>query len=121
MAKFLPDATEVNARILYWGIDGAGKRTTLDNVAAKLRPDHRGELTVELIDDRADLRAALLRDLAGTFRSLASDLAPPRAALFADEKDWPSEGRYDTSDFKKNFYGSDADAARGVGDPPEDF
>jgi hypothetical protein len=34
----------VNARILYWGIEGAGKRTNLQCVYAKLRPDHRGEM-----------------------------------------------------------------------------
>ena len=36
--------TEVNARIVYWGIAGAGKRTNLRVIHAKLRPDHRGEL-----------------------------------------------------------------------------
>jgi hypothetical protein len=35
---------EVNARIVYWGIEGAGKRTNLAVIHAKLRPDHRGEL-----------------------------------------------------------------------------
>jgi signal recognition particle receptor subunit beta len=45
MAKVIPEAAQVNARILYWGVDGAGKRTILEKVAAKLRPDHRGELT----------------------------------------------------------------------------
>ncbi len=35
---------EVNARIVYWGIEGAGKRTNLRVIHAKLRPDHRGEL-----------------------------------------------------------------------------
>ena len=44
MAKVAADATEVNARILYWGIEGAGKRTSLLEVGAKLRPDHRGQL-----------------------------------------------------------------------------
>jgi hypothetical protein len=34
----------VNARILYWGPPGAGKVTNLRNVAARLRPDHRGEM-----------------------------------------------------------------------------
>jgi signal recognition particle receptor subunit beta len=34
----------VNARILYWGAPGAGKVTNLRNVAARLRPDHRGEM-----------------------------------------------------------------------------
>lgn len=45
MAKIVGEAAEVNARIVYWGIEGAGKRTSLQQVAAKLRPDHRGELT----------------------------------------------------------------------------
>ena len=40
-----PDGTgDVNARIVYWGIEGAGKTTNLSAVHAKLRPDHRGEL-----------------------------------------------------------------------------
>ena len=34
----------VNARIVYWGVDGAGKRTNLEVIHQKLRPDHRGEL-----------------------------------------------------------------------------
>jgi hypothetical protein len=37
-------SAEVNARIVYWGIEGAGKRTNLEVIHAKLRPDHRGEL-----------------------------------------------------------------------------
>jgi mutual gliding-motility protein MglA len=37
-------AVEVNARIVYWGVEGAGKRTNLRVIHAKLRPDHRGEL-----------------------------------------------------------------------------
>ena len=44
MAKLDLEAQEVNARILYWGIDGAGKRTSLQGVFRKLRPDHRGEM-----------------------------------------------------------------------------
>jgi hypothetical protein len=35
---------EVNARIVYWGAPGVGKRTNLRVIHAKLRPDHRGEL-----------------------------------------------------------------------------
>jgi hypothetical protein len=35
---------EVNARIVYWGVQGAGKLTNLRVIHAKLRPDHRGEL-----------------------------------------------------------------------------
>lgn len=37
-------STAVNARILYWGIEGAGKRTNLQQIHGKLRPDHRGDL-----------------------------------------------------------------------------
>jgi len=37
-------ASAVNARIVYWGAEGAGKRTNLRVIHAKLRPDHRGEL-----------------------------------------------------------------------------
>lgn len=35
---------EVKARIVYWGIDGAGKTTNVRTIHAKLRADHRGEL-----------------------------------------------------------------------------
>jgi signal recognition particle receptor subunit beta len=45
MAKVTPEAAEVNARILYWGIDGAGKRSSLRGVYTKLRPDHRGKMS----------------------------------------------------------------------------
>jgi signal recognition particle receptor subunit beta len=45
MAKVTPEAAEVNARILYWGIEGAGKRTSLRGVYTKLRPDHRGKVS----------------------------------------------------------------------------
>jgi hypothetical protein len=36
---------EVNARIVYWGVEGAGKLTNLRVIHSKLRPDHRGELS----------------------------------------------------------------------------
>jgi signal recognition particle receptor subunit beta len=39
-----PDPSAVNARIVYWGAEGAGKRTNLRVIHAKLRADHRGEL-----------------------------------------------------------------------------
>jgi signal recognition particle receptor subunit beta len=39
--------SQVNARILLWGIEGAGKTTTLETIHAKLRPDLRGELHKE--------------------------------------------------------------------------
>ena len=44
MAKVSRDATEVNARILYWGCEGSGKSANLSAAFAKLRPDHRGEI-----------------------------------------------------------------------------
>ena len=39
--------SEVNARILLWGIEGSGKTTTLETIHAKLREDLRGELRRE--------------------------------------------------------------------------
>lgn len=44
MAKVSADRAQVNARIVYWGIEGAGKRTSLETVQAKLRADHRGQI-----------------------------------------------------------------------------
>src|SRR3972149_3233601 len=44
MANRRLDAAVVNARILYWGCEGAGKSTNLHVASAKLRPDHRGEI-----------------------------------------------------------------------------
>lgn len=44
MSEFGRAADEVNARIVYWGIEGAGKLTNLQVIHSKLRPDHRGEL-----------------------------------------------------------------------------
>jgi signal recognition particle receptor subunit beta len=38
------DSGEVNARIVYWGIEGSGKSTCIQVIAEKLRTDHRGEL-----------------------------------------------------------------------------
>ncbi len=46
MAKISSRDSQVNARIVYWGIEGAGKTTNLHAAFAKLRPDHRGELRV---------------------------------------------------------------------------
>jgi signal recognition particle receptor subunit beta len=43
---------EVDARIVYWGIEGSGKSTNLRVIHAKLRPDHRGRL--EQIPTRLD-------------------------------------------------------------------
>jgi signal recognition particle receptor subunit beta len=44
MAKMSREAAEVRARIVYWGIEGAGKTENLRAAFAKLRPDHRGDL-----------------------------------------------------------------------------
>ena len=47
MAKLNPDETVVNARIIYWGIEGAGKTANLQSVYQKLRSDSRGEIVRE--------------------------------------------------------------------------
>lgn len=44
MAHLTRDRTEVNARIVFWGIAGAGVSTNLSVIRDKLRADHRGEL-----------------------------------------------------------------------------
>ena len=44
MAELSGSASEVNARVVYWGIEGSGKSTNLSAVYAKLRPDHRSEI-----------------------------------------------------------------------------
>jgi len=44
MAKVSREAAEVNARIVYWGIEGSGKTANLRTAFAKLRSDHRGEI-----------------------------------------------------------------------------
>jgi hypothetical protein len=46
MAEVNRESGTVNARILYWGIAGAGKSANLRMIHQKLRPDHRGELQV---------------------------------------------------------------------------
>ncbi len=44
MTQGASDPSAVNARIVYWGAEGVGKKTNLRVIHAKLRPDHRGEL-----------------------------------------------------------------------------
>jgi signal recognition particle receptor subunit beta len=46
MAEVNRDSGTVNARIIYWGVEGSGKSTNLRVIHQKLRPDHRGELQV---------------------------------------------------------------------------
>jgi signal recognition particle receptor subunit beta len=40
-------AGEVDARVVYWGIEGCGKTTNLEAVHARLRPDHRSAIRHE--------------------------------------------------------------------------
>ena len=44
MAHLTPDRKQVNARIAFWGIAGAGVSSNLRVIYQKLRSDHRGEL-----------------------------------------------------------------------------
>jgi signal recognition particle receptor subunit beta len=44
MAEANAERREVNARIVYWGVEGAGKVSNLRAIHGKLRPDHRGRL-----------------------------------------------------------------------------
>jgi len=44
MAELSAERAEVNARIVYWGCEGAGTSSNLAHVHRKLRTDHRGEL-----------------------------------------------------------------------------
>jgi hypothetical protein len=44
VAHLTPDRKQVNARIVYWGIPGAGVSMNLRVIHDKLRADHRGEL-----------------------------------------------------------------------------
>jgi signal recognition particle receptor subunit beta len=45
MARASRDKSEVNARIVYWGVEGCGKTANLKAIYANLRADHRGELS----------------------------------------------------------------------------
>ena len=44
MAEANAEGAVVNARIVFWGIEGSGKTANLEAIFAKLRPDHRGEM-----------------------------------------------------------------------------
>jgi signal recognition particle receptor subunit beta len=44
MTEANAEGAVVNARIVYWGIQGSGKTANLQAIFAKLRPDHRGEM-----------------------------------------------------------------------------
>ena len=44
MARLNDDSSTVNARIVYWGVEGAGKTANLHMAHSRLRPDHREEV-----------------------------------------------------------------------------
>jgi signal recognition particle receptor subunit beta len=44
MAEIRSGDTQVDARVVYWGVEGSGKTTNLNAVFSKLRPDHRSDL-----------------------------------------------------------------------------
>jgi signal recognition particle receptor subunit beta len=44
MAEIQTGDTQVDARVVYWGVEGSGKTTNLNAVFSKLRPDHRSDL-----------------------------------------------------------------------------
>ena len=52
MAKVSREASEVNARIVYWGIEGAGKTTNLQAAYEKLVKAELSAARVELHVER---------------------------------------------------------------------
>jgi len=76
-------ADVVDARILYWGIAGAGKSANLEYIHGKLRPDHRGDLQrVAAPDDPGacyELLPIELGKISGV-RTRLQVVAPPGAA-----------------------------------------
>jgi len=86
MAETNAERGEVNARIVYWGIEGSGKSTNLQAIHAKLRPDHRGRL--EQVPTRLDPSAVYdrlpieLGEIAG-LRTRIQIVAVPGAAEHA--------------------------------------
>jgi hypothetical protein len=52
MAEHRTGESQVDARVVYWGVDGSGKTTNLKAIFAKLRPDHRS--VVQEIPTRFD-------------------------------------------------------------------
>ncbi len=73
---------EVNARVVYWGIEGSGKSSNLRAVYAKLRSDHRSE--VREVPSRFDPSVSYeilpieLGEIAGV-RTQIQIVAPPGA------------------------------------------
>jgi signal recognition particle receptor subunit beta len=83
MAKMSSDETAVNARILYWGIDGAGKTANLHSIHRKLRADHRGEIQREstLIDPAVEYETlAIELGEVGGLKTRIQMIAVPGAA-----------------------------------------
>ncbi len=83
MAKVSREASEVNARIVYWGIEGAGKTTNLRAAYEKLRADHRRE--IKEVPTRLDptvsyeMLPITLGDIAGVRTQLELIAVPGRA------------------------------------------
>ncbi len=83
MAKVSREASEVNARIVYWGIEGAGKTTNLRAAYEKLRADHRRE--IKEVPTRLDptvsyeMLPITLGDIAGVRTQLEMIAVPGRA------------------------------------------
>ncbi len=83
MAKISREASEVNARIVYWGIEGAGKTTNLQAAYEKLRADHRRE--IKEVPTRLDptvsyeMLPITLGDIAGVRTQLEMIAVPGRA------------------------------------------
>ncbi|MEE2679465.1 MAG: ADP-ribosylation factor-like protein [Myxococcota bacterium] len=83
MARVNASTSAVNARIVYWGVQGAGKTTNLRTAHTRLRPDHRGQ--VREIASRLD--AAIqheelpitLGEVAGTRTQIEMVTVPGRA------------------------------------------
>jgi signal recognition particle receptor subunit beta len=82
MAELSEGASEVNARVVYWGIEGSGKSTNLQAIYARLRPDHRSE--VRQVPTRFDPSVSYemlpieLGEIAGV-RTRLQVIAPPGA------------------------------------------
>ena len=91
---------EVNARIVYWGVEGAGKTTNLNAVYSKLRPDHRGDLRE--VPTRLDPSISYeilpieLGDVAGV-RTQIQIVAPPGTPEQAPTRKQLLEGPWDAT------------------------
>ena len=83
MARVSAGTSAVNARIVYWGVPGAGKTANLRTAHSRLRPDHRGQ--VREIESRLDASVLYeelpisLGEVAGTRTQIEMVTVPGRA------------------------------------------